>query len=184
MTVLRRDLGAEQEPWLTDLQAQPFSLAISRQGDKIAVGYALGTQLFDAMTRHSELLPSAVPKDFWDPANVDSQCLSFSSDSTRLAVATREAKNGSVFTGLHNLVPGSRQNRRMGDFNIPIVSLLAAPDPTLGIQHSKTDQILSSVIPAIFVFLRLLSMATLAKSSSALRHRRGISTSLIAQLEP
>ena len=130
LTVLRRDLGAEQDPWSIDLQAQPFSLAISRQGDKIAVGYALGTQLFDAMTRHSELLPSAVPKNLWDSANVDSQCLSFSSDSTLLAVATREAKNGSVFTGLHNLLPRNRESRRMGDFKVPTVSSLAAQELT------------------------------------------------------
>ena len=124
MTVLRRDLGAEQELWSVDLPAQPFSLAISRQGDKIAVGYALGTHLFNAQTEQSELLPSALPQIHWDPSHVDSQCLSFSNDSRCLAVATREAKSGSVFTGLHTLSLSSRQNHRMQDFNIPIVSLL------------------------------------------------------------
>lgn len=119
LTVLRPDSRDEEELRSFNLQAQPFSLAFSRQGDKIAVGYALGTQLFDATTWHSELLPSALPKTLWDPSHVDSQCLSFSSDSRFLAVATREAKRGSVFTGLHTLSPSSRQNDRMSDFSIP-----------------------------------------------------------------
>ncbi|KAL8829027.1 MAG: hypothetical protein Q9191_002249 [Dirinaria sp. TL-2023a] len=120
LTILSRDLGVEQELWSVNLQAQPFSLAISRQGDKVAVGYALGTQVFDVTTGHSELLPSALPKDHWDPSHVDSQCLSFSSDSSCLAVATREAKSGLVFTGLHTLSPSSRQNHRMQHFSIPL----------------------------------------------------------------
>lgn len=120
MTVLHRDHEFEFEEWSKDLEAQPFSLAISRQGHRIAVGFEKSTQVFDGATRNFTPLPSAVPERD-EEFLIDSQCMSFSVCGNHLVVATREKREGNVYTGVHDLPPLSRRNQRMHNLRIPTV---------------------------------------------------------------
>ena len=106
--------------WSKDLQAQPHSLSISRQGHRIAVGYERFTQVFDGASGNPENLPTAVPSD-QASLQVDSQCMSFSICGDHLVIATREKREGWVFVGVHDLPPLPPHSQRMRDFRIPTV---------------------------------------------------------------
>ncbi|KAG8528726.1 uncharacterized protein KY384_006413 [Bacidia gigantensis] len=118
MTVIRCDQISEYEEWSKDLETQPHSLAISRQGHRIAVGFARATNIFDGAKGSSEILPAAMPHD-QAAFQVDSQCMSFSTCGNHLVVATREPREGYVYVGVHDLSPLRRYSQQMQDFRIP-----------------------------------------------------------------
>ena len=122
LSAIRRESRVDQETWSTNLENKPYSLAYSHSGLNIAVGFALGTLLFDTAKKTYQNLPTPVPEKHWLSLQVDSQCLSFCISDSRLVVATREAKNGYVFTAMHNLSPSNWESHSMKVFRIPVVS--------------------------------------------------------------
>ena len=120
LTVFRCDQISEFEEGSQTLQAQPHSLAISRQGHRIAVGFESATQIFDGGLKGSELLPAAGPDD-QASFQVDSQCMSFSICGNHLVVATRETREGVVYVGVHDLLPLQPYNQQMRNLRIPTV---------------------------------------------------------------
>jgi hypothetical protein len=85
------------------------------------VGFERAIQVYDGAAGDFEPLPTAGPLNDQAPLQVDSQRMSFSLDGNHLVVATREARNGIVYTGVHALRPLSRLNRQMHDLRIPTV---------------------------------------------------------------
>jgi hypothetical protein len=94
---------------------------MSRQGHKIAVGFAGSIRVYDGATGNFEPFPgSRIPKERL-PLTVDSQCISFSVDATHLVVATRETREGHVYTCVYDLQPASRSAQQMPTIRIPSV---------------------------------------------------------------
>lgn len=120
--MLRRDHGQEYEEWPpTELPSQPYGLAISRDGEKIAVGFADAIQVYNGARGAAERLPAPAPPKGGPALIVDSQCISFSVDASHLVVATRETREGDVFTGVYDLRPESRSAKQMETIRLPSV---------------------------------------------------------------
>ena len=122
MTVFRRDHIFEEEEWSKPLEKQPLSIALSRQGHRIALGFEKGVQLFDGMTGIFEFLPTGTPSRDMAGSQIDSQSLSFCLCGNHLVIASRVAGKGKVITVVHDLQPLQRQDHRMLDLRTSTVS--------------------------------------------------------------
>ena len=98
----------------------------------MAVGFVSGIHVFDGATDECARLPTAITKDFRNKSEVQkSQSISFSVCGNHLVVATREAHEGNVFTGIYDLPPLKPKGEGMPELRIPTVcvppcTLLAA----------------------------------------------------------
>ena len=138
------------------MKEQPLSLAVSQQGHKVAVGFVSGIHVFDGATDKCARLPTAITKDFRDKLEVQkSQSISFSVCGNHLVVATREAHEGNVFIGVHDLPPLKLNGERMPELRIPTVCgppyilLAAATQPrttNFASQKYSRDLGLSSIV--------------------------------------
>ena len=138
------------------MKEQPLSLAVSQQGHKVAVGFVSGIYVFDGATDKCARLQTAISRDFRDKLKVQkSQSISFSVCGNHLVVATREAHEGNVFIGIHDLPPLNPNGERMPDLRIPTVCvppsilLAAARQPRItnfASQKYPRDLGLSSIV--------------------------------------
>lgn len=118
--MLRRDRISEEKEWCIEFQEQPLSLALSKTGDKIAIGFQSGIEFVNAATRSRVSLPTAIPKSNGPKLQVDSQATAFSACGNYLVVATREAGQGTVSIGVHDLPPLPHRSQRLRDLRIPV----------------------------------------------------------------
>lgn len=89
-----------QEP--TEIAHRALSVAISRDGMQIAVGFDEILRFYSVQDGSCDEFDLPKPKHHLPKApSVDSQCMSFSSDAVRLVVATRYFENGDVYAGIY-----------------------------------------------------------------------------------
>ena len=138
------------------MKEQPLSLTVSQQGHKVAVGFVSAIHVFDGATDKCARLPTAIPKVSREESEVQkSQKISFSVCGNHLVVATREAHEGEVFIGIHDLPPLKPNDERMPYLRLPTVCvptsiLLAAATQlrttNIASQRYSRDLGLSSIV--------------------------------------
>ena len=114
----------DQERWFTVLDGQPVSIAISRQGEKIGVGFERIIKIFNVADRNCEDRSTGIPQTNTGLTfRLDSQRISFSINGEHLVVATREAKEGIVYIRVYGGQPSEQRYQEMPSIRIPAVSI-------------------------------------------------------------